>query len=128
MRFCLADVSDAHTGTDILLPNGTIICCRNSSSGALSWCIDPSAVFPTTWARRKKQATVLVDWNDVFAVTLSTMQTKLWIDEESAKKEVMLLTERMLGSCVYAQIRRDLVHEIDMVNVSKVQKAVGLFL
>ncbi|SJL11019.1 uncharacterized protein ARMOST_14419 [Armillaria ostoyae] len=83
-------------------------------------------------AAEGRRATVLVNWNDVFAVALDTKHTKLWIAGEKGMKEVVLLTERMLGEyagnstgCVHARIEYDPVHEMDVVNVFKVQKAAG---
>ncbi|PBK69446.1 hypothetical protein ARMSODRAFT_1018853 [Armillaria solidipes] len=150
VRFCLADVSDTHTGTDLLLPNGLpwsiplwyivsaprykILLQKLIVDGLVSTELVQRCewMFPAVWTRRRRRATVLVNWNDVFAVTLNAKQTKLWIAGESAKKEVVLLTERMLGEyagestgCVHARIERDPVHEIDVVNVFKVQMATG---
>lgn len=74
---------------------------------------------------------MLTRWDDVFAVPLDVKCMKLCIAGEKAKKEI-LLTESILGSCagkstgcVHAWIEHDPVHEVDMVNVFKVQNVAG---
>lgn len=127
VRFRLADVSDTQPGTDLLLPNGLpwsiplwYTVSASSHKSLLQKLIADGPVstemvqrckwmFPAALAGRK--ATVLVDCNDVFAVTFNVKHAKLWIAGDSAKKEVVLLTSRMLGEyagdltgCVQARL------------------------
>ncbi|KAG7443303.1 uncharacterized protein BT62DRAFT_1009514 [Guyanagaster necrorhizus] len=83
-------------------------------------------MFSLAWARRRR-ATVLMRWDDMFAVSLDAKCTKLWITGEKAKKEISLRAEGILGryaggstGCVHARIEHDPVHKVDVVNVFKV--------
>ncbi|KAK0237173.1 hypothetical protein EDD85DRAFT_953181 [Armillaria nabsnona] len=150
VRFCLASASDTHTGMDLLLPNGLpwsiplwyivsapryrILLQKLIADGLVSTELVQRCewMFPAAWARRRRRATVLVNWNDAFAVAFNTKHTKLWIAGEKGMKEIMLLTGRILGEyagdstgCVHARIEYDSFHEMDVVNVFKVQKAAG---
>ncbi len=115
VRFCLASASDTHTGMDLLLPNGLpwsiplwyivsaprykILLQKLIADGLVSTELVERCewMFPAAWARRRRRATVLVNWNDAFAVALDTKHTKLWIAGEKGIKETMLLTNRILG-------------------------------
>ncbi|KAK0189502.1 hypothetical protein F5146DRAFT_1001759 [Armillaria mellea] len=135
VRFCLANASDINAGMDLLLPNGlpwSIPLWYIVSASRLKNLLRKLVADRSTWARRRRRATVLVDWNDAFAVTLDAKYTKLWIVGEKGMKETVLLTDRILGEyagdstgCVHARIEYDTVHEMDVVNVFNVQKAVG---
>ncbi|KAK0440147.1 hypothetical protein EV421DRAFT_2037016 [Armillaria borealis] len=150
VRFCLANASDINTSMDLLLPNGLpwsiplwyivsaprykILLQKLIADGLVSTELVQRCewMFPAAWARKRRRATVLVNWNDVFTVALDAKHTKLWIAGEKGMKETMLLTGRILGEyagdstgCVHARIEYDPVHEIDVVNVFKVQMAAG---
>ncbi|KAK0216235.1 hypothetical protein IW262DRAFT_1464762 [Armillaria fumosa] len=150
VRFCLANTGDINAGMDLLLPNGLpwsiplwYIVSGSRYKNLLQKLIADGLVstelvqrcefmYPPAWAHRRKRATVLMNWNDVFAVGLNSKRTKLWIAGEKGMKETTLLTSRILGEyagdstgCVHARIEYDPVHEMDVVNVFKVQKAAG---
>ncbi|KAK0494196.1 hypothetical protein EDD18DRAFT_363488 [Armillaria luteobubalina] len=150
VRFCLANTGDINGGMDLLLPNGLpwsiplwyivsgskykdllpkLIADGLVSTELVQRC---ESMYPPAWAHRRKRATVLMNWNDVFAVALNSKRTKLWIAGEKGMKETMLLADRILGQyagdstgCIHARIEYDPVHEMDVVNVFKVQKAAG---
>ncbi|KAK0457132.1 uncharacterized protein EV420DRAFT_1644287 [Desarmillaria tabescens] len=150
VRFCLANSLDTNTGMDLLLPNGLpwsiplwYIVSAPKYENLLRKLVADGLVsteqvtrckwmFPLAWARRRRRVTVLMRWNDVFAVPLDAKTVKIWIAGEKAKKEVVLWTERILGQyagkstgCVHARIEQDPIREVDVVNVFKVQKAAG---
>ncbi|KAK0200790.1 hypothetical protein DFS33DRAFT_1076957 [Desarmillaria ectypa] len=150
VRFSLANPGDTHLVMDLLLPNGLpwsiplwyIVSAPKYETLLRKLIADGSVstelverckwMFPVAWAHRRRRATVLVNWDDVFAVPLDVKHTKLWIVGHNARKEMILLTERILGKyagestgCVHARIENDPIREVDVVNVLKVQKAAG---
>ncbi|KAK0494285.1 hypothetical protein EDD18DRAFT_365344 [Armillaria luteobubalina] len=86
VRFRLTNTGDINAGMDLLLPNGLLwsiplwyIVSGSRYKNLLPKLIADGVVstelvqrcewmFPAAWARRRRRATVLVNWNDVFAV------------------------------------------------------------
>ncbi|KAG7443286.1 uncharacterized protein BT62DRAFT_339099 [Guyanagaster necrorhizus] len=116
VRFSLANAGDTGTDMDLLLPNGLpwslplwYIASAPKYETLLQKLIEDGLVsselvqrcrwmFPLAWARRRKRATVLMRWDDMFAVPFDAKCTKLWITGEKAKKEIFLRSEGIFGS------------------------------